>query len=420
MYSVVVVPLHRIGLFILYATPIDTPIMSIDLEWHKLDASLSRMLVDILNRQLTHTQRPSFIGPVEITSFDFGTHAPDVELVDLRDIHRDFLEDDSEAGSEQDNIKVTEGAPTVPGEDGDEDGFEWVSRRAARRGLAEDTLAYHHLPPHVRYGRGPAMDLFASTSTLYPGPPRDMWGTGAVPVQRNRSMPSLGDFRPAVALSSTSGVGVFHSGPLTSSPRGSTHGSASSIAVCHPTTRHASPTPDAPPPAPDKQQQEARPDLQLHLHLNWHSNLRLTLTTSLLINYPSPSFMSLPIKLSVTGLVFNGEVAVAYEGSRGRVHICILDELDPYGPACRRERSQSSTPSDVDDDTGGRREGKRLPVGQRLLPSIFIESEIGQADKHVLKNVTRVERFIQDVIRKTVEEELVFPNFHTLVMGDQQ
>jgi len=139
----------------------------------------------------------------------------------------------------------------------------------------------------------------------------------------------------------------------------------------------------------------------------------------LLINYPSPSFMSLPIKLSVTGLVFNGEVALAYEGSRGRVHVCILDELDPYGPACRRERSQSSTPPDMDDDTGGKREGKPLPVGQRLLPSILIESEIGQADKHVLKNVTRVERFIQDVIRKTVEEELVFPNFHTLVMGDQ-
>lgn len=129
--------------------------------------------------------------------------------------------------------------------------------------------------------------------------------------------------------------------------------------------------------------------------------------------------MSLPIKLSVTGLVFNGEVAVAYEGSRGRVHVCILDEQDPYGPACRRERSQSSTPSDVDEDTGGKREGKPLPVGQRLLPSIFIESEIGQADKHVLKNVTRVERFIQDVIRKTIEEELVFPNFHTLVMDDQ-
>ena len=50
----------------------------------------------------------------------------------------------------------------------------------------------------------------------------------------------------------------------------------------------------------------------------------------------------------------------------------------------------------------------------------FIESGTDQADKHVLKNVTRVERFIQDVIRKTVEEELVFPNFHTLVLPDSQ
>lgn len=384
--------------------------MSIDLEWHKLDASLAKTLVDVLNRQLTHTQRPSFIGPVEITGFDFGTHAPDVELVDLRDIHRDFLEDDPEdAESEQDNsVKAAESAAAVAEED--EDGFEWVSRRSARRGLAEDALAYHHLPPHVRYGRGPAVDLFASTPALYPGSPRDMWGA-VLPVQRNRSMPSLGDSRPIVAPRPSSGV--FH---LTSSSKGgSVHESTSSMAVGHPTTRHASPTPDAPP--PDLQQ--ARPDLQLHLHLNWHSNLRLTLTTSLLINYPSPSFMSLPIKLSVTGLVFNGEVALAYEGSRGRVHICILDDLDPYGPACRRERSQSSTPPDMDDDTGGKRDGKPLPVGQRLLPSILIESEIGQADKHMLKNVTRVERFIQDVIRKTVEEELVFPNFHTLVLDDQ-
>jgi len=60
----------------------------------------------------------------------------------------------------------------------------------------------------------------------------------------------------------------------------------------------------------------------------------------------------------------------------------------------------------------------REPAGQRLLPSIFIESEIGQADKHVLRNVSRLERFIQDMIRKTLEEELVWPNFHTILLGD--
>lgn len=202
------------------------------------------------------------------------------------------------------------------------------------------------------------------------------------------------------------------------------------------------------------------PNLQLHLHISWESNLRLTLTTSLLINYPSPMFMTLPIKLSITGLVFEGQLAVAYQGDKRRVHLCILDELDPYVPSApyrnrdSREKSNLNSPvvmsssqsrEDIttnlpsppgtrprtvplshqssEDSIGLRedaeREEKPLPIGQRLLPSIYIESEIGQADKHVLKNVMRVERFIQDVIRKSIVEELVFPNFHTLVLGDE-
>ncbi|KAG2103952.1 hypothetical protein BD769DRAFT_1654766 [Suillus cothurnatus] len=329
--------------------------MSIELEWQKLNSSLATTLVDILNRQLTTTQRPSFIGPIEISSLDFGTVPPDVELVDLRDIYRDFLEDsDSDSNSEPDheNVKVTEGAGD------DDDGFEIWRIIICRLISATGTV--------------PSVDLFTSTPALHAGPPRDVWGGGAMHV----SMPSLGS--------------VYDSMPRASS------------------------TPDKASSNPPSD----NPDLQLHLYLNWHSNLRLTLTTSLLINYPSPSFMSLPIKLSVTGLVFTGEVAVAYEGSRGRVHLCILDELDPYGPACKRPRSQTSSPPETDEDNG-KRDGKPLPIGQRLLPSILIESEIGQADKHVLKNVTRVERFIQDVIRNTVEEELVFPNFHTLIISDQ-
>ncbi|KAH7914024.1 hypothetical protein BJ138DRAFT_1144749 [Hygrophoropsis aurantiaca] len=366
--------------------------MSIDLEWLKLDSSLANTLVDILNKQLINTPRPSFIGPVEVTSLEFGTAAPDVELVDLRDIYRDFLEADSDDESDNEDVKVTEGAEE------DEDGYEWVSRKAARRGI-EEGPAYHHLPPHVRYGRSPSMDLFASTPSLH-GSPRDFWNGGSMAM----SVPGLGDFRPSA-------------GPGRPTP--SFYRSARDWRPPPPPVNSNTPSEPSPsPPVPVPPQDQTRPNIQLHLHLNWHSNLRLTLTTSLLINYPSPSFMSLPIKLSVTGLVFNGEVAVAYEGARGRVHLCVLDEMDPYGPACRRERSQSSTPPDLDEDAG-KRDGKPLPVGQRLLPSIFIESEIGQADKHVLKNVSRVERFIQDVIRKTVEEELVFPNFHTLILGDQ-
>ncbi|KAI0672810.1 mitochondrial distribution and morphology protein 12 [Trametes maxima] len=320
--------------------------MSIDLEWNRLDSSLADTLVELINRQLASTSRPSFIGPIEVTSFDFGQNAPDVELVDMRDIYRDFLEDDDE--DEDGEPSALKAAAELSDDD-----FEWVSRKAVRGKGFEDGPAYHHLPPHMRYGMGPGMDMLHSTPFL---PARRE-------SQRLEDAPS-------------------------------------------PTPSEHSPTPpQGPTPKPPQ-----HPNLQLHLHITWHSNLRITLTTSLLINYPSPMFMSLPIKLSVTGLLFNGEVVVAYEGERKRVHLC------------RDTPSSGGTPTEADDEVpvsaAGSRSGKPLPIGQRLLPTIFIESEIGQADKHVLKNVTRVERFIQDVIRKTIEEELVFPNFQTVVLSD--
>ncbi|KAF5386725.1 hypothetical protein D9615_001523 [Tricholomella constricta] len=390
--------------------------MSIDLEWGKLDSSLSSYLVEVLNRQLTNAERPSFIGPVEVTSLDFGSASPDVELVDLRDIYRDFLDDDDDDDLDRGPVKVTEGAE-------DDDGFEWVSRRAAGR---EEGLSYHHLPPHMRYGPYGSASMFASPPSLTT--PVDPWNPGM-------SLPSLSDNRVPYS--------PWPNGPpMYRSPSPATPFYAQSVndfEAEHPempmrapqsSSHDANTDPSHTQAEPDQlAQQNQHPNLQVHLHVNWQSDLRITLTTSLLINYPSPMFMSLPIKLSVTGLIFNGELAVAYEGERRRIHICILDDLDPYGPAAasdrpKRDSMSSSTPPELDDESPSAgsapaRPSKPLPVGQRLLPSIYIESEIGQADKHVLKNVTRVERFIQDVIRRTVEEELVFPNFHTLVMGEQ-
>ena len=114
---------------------------------------------------------------------------------------------------------------------------------------------------------------------------------------------------------------------------------------------------------------------------------------------------------SLTGLGRPSVAADGVDGAGGEVDAVTPPEID--------EALGAGSGNGGTGSSGGRRDGKPAPVGQRLLPSIFIESEIGQADKHVLKNVTRVERFIQDVIRKTVEEELVFPNFQTFVLGDQ-
>lgn len=98
--------------------------------------------------------------------------------------------------------------------------------------------------------------------------------------------------------------------------------------------------------------------------------------------------MSLPLKLSITGLQLAADIIVAFDGEKNRVHLTIIDEGDEEG----------------------------VPVGMRLLPEMRIDSEVGHSDAHVLRNVGKIERFIADVMRKTLVDELVFPNFHTIAL----
>jgi len=68
--------------------------VSVDLNWDDLTSELANSPVDIPNRQLSSITRPSFIGPVKVLSFDSGNVPPDVEVIDIRNMHPDFLEDE--------------------------------------------------------------------------------------------------------------------------------------------------------------------------------------------------------------------------------------------------------------------------------------------------------------------------------------
>ncbi|QRV74922.1 pyruvate dehydrogenase E1 component alpha subunit [Ceratobasidium sp. AG-Ba] len=379
--------------------PIIWSLRSVELAWEQLQQSLADSLVDALNRTLSSVARPSFIGPTEVTSFEFGTNAPEVEVVDVRDIHRDFLEDDSEDSGEEERPGYDEG-------DEEEEEYEWVSRRQQ----LTMPLSMPQTPGHLMHGQS-----FGA---------RDFFGAGVGGIGIHGLPRTLGS--GGVALAGVGGVGIGVS-PLRQSGRRS------------PIYEEREPEEEAPmkPSATNEDEPPnpaLAPSLQMHLHVLFNSNLRLAVKTSVLLNYPSESFLTLPVKLVVTGLVFDGEVVVAYEGPRRRVHLCIVDDMDPYGLASdRRNRTvnlNTSTESlqvpGADNGSLGASEAQQpspspidrsLPIGQRLLPSILIETEIGQADKHVLRNVSRVERFIQDVMRKTLEDELVFPNFHTMILG---
>lgn len=285
--------------------------MSFDIAWSALDAGLTASVVEFLTGAFASAQRPSYLGQVTVTSFSFGDAQPAVQLLDLSDIHHEFLDADEEE--------------------------EQLARNAAA--AARTGPHWEGEPKPVRTGQ-PRSGL-QHGSTL---------------------------FAPALPHSLASGYSSYRSSSLDRPPYAES-------------SNHLSAAPSS-----------FQPSLQLHLQVTYTGNMHIGLATSLLVNFPSPLFMSLPLKLAVTSLAFSGTFIVAYEGDRRRVHLSILD---PKEAEDGNDTSQWTFESPT--------------AGARILSSAVVESEVGQSDKHVLKNVGKVEKFVVDVMRTTLENEIVFP-----------
>jgi len=158
-------------------------------------------------------------------------------------------------------------------------------------------------------------------------------------------------------------------------------------------------------------------DMQAVFRIRYAGDVKLLLTADILLDYPMPSFVGIPVRLSVTGLTFDGVGVVAY--IRKRVHFCFLSPEDALVAVGADEESgrggggggEEAIPSRS--GTGGRA-GK---VGG-LLQEIRVESEIGQREggRQSLKNVGKVERFVLEQVRRIFEEEFVYPSFWTFLV----
>jgi distribution and morphology protein 12 len=277
--------------------------MSVDLDWESLDEELAKQCLGFLQRAFKEARRPSYLDEVEVTSFAFGSEAPSVELVEVRDIYREFVEAEDEAELDEEDERPP--------------------------------------PPSLR-----RLDDLGRASTAVPVPP--LSSTASTPA------------RPS------------HHYPLHSAAEPPSQAASEPV-------RHHKPDRDRirPPPLPSPSTNPAL-SLQLHLRVLYSGTMRIGLRTALLVHYPAAQFMALPLALAVTGIAFTGIVVVAYEGEKRRVHVSVLDEA------------------------GG--DGRRGPrAGERLLTALVVESEVGEADRHVLRNVGKVEKFVLEVARRTLE-----------------
>jgi distribution and morphology protein 12 len=361
-------------------------------------SSLTSHIISVLNTQLASASRPSFIGPIEITNLDFGSNAPDIEIKDIRDVWRAFDDDDDEDEDEEGYEEPVEHL---------EEEYRFDSRRAS--GRSGDHYDPGLMSPGAGTSRRPSMSMGMAGLGMGMGMGMGAgMGTGmntGMGMDHERERDVFDDNASVFSSNrrqSVHAVGLGARGiGLPRAPSIHGHGYAASI-ISHPmspgiSTRHPAlththishpPSPARPPIKPKKSTPSQIPSIQLHINLTHTSDLTLTLLTSLTVHYPASVFMSLPLKLSITGLQLAADIIVAFDGEKNRVHLTILDEGDEEG----------------------------VPVGMRLLPEMRIDSEIGHSDAHVLRNVGKIERFIADVMRKTLVDELVFPNFHTIAL----
>jgi len=141
-------------------------------------------------------------------------------------------------------------------------------------------------------------------------------------------------------------------------------------------------------------------DLQTVFRVRYAGDVKLSLTAEILLDYPMPSFVGIPVKLNITGLSFDGVAVLAY--IRKRAHFCFLSPEDAYAAI--------GAEGEADHHSGMKMGG--------LLHEIKVESEIGQREngKQVLKNVGKVEKFVLEQVRRIFEDEFVYPSFWTFLV----
>ncbi|OBT88638.1 hypothetical protein VE02_04002 [Pseudogymnoascus sp. 03VT05] len=414
--------------------------MSIDLNWETVTSgpdgiALAETIRTFIHDRFQTVTLPRFIKSVKVHTFEFGSVAPEIELKDICDPLADFYEENDE-----------ESASDEEAEGGGDVGWKPPTTTPEARTLRErrrtDREARSSRPPHDRNSALYADTRFTGTRGLQPseqgnsffGPHTPGISGGTSNLNYFHSHLASGLSGTQTPLAAVAGAHLPHGWPDHSAQsrnrRISHHHSASGSSMAPsmgdaaqqvlergsvstfspPGTRP--PTQDGllneaiddEPTSPPRRFKEPRvEDLQTVFRVRYSGDIRLSLTAEILLDYPMPSFVGIPLKLNITGLSFDGVAVLAY--IRKKAHFCFLsheDALNAIGP------------EDLDDPAG-------TPNGLKmggLLQEIKVESEIGQREngKQVLKNVGKVEKFVLEQVRRIFEDEFVYPSFWTFLV----
>ncbi|KAL2845730.1 hypothetical protein BJY01DRAFT_247551 [Aspergillus pseudoustus] len=423
--------------------------MSIEVDWGTATSgpdgeALAERIRSFIHDKFQQVPLPRFIRSVQVHSFEFGTIAPDLEIKDFCEPFADFYEDDDDDATSEISEQLGHDNPwhetqpelnepsfredvPINGHQSLRDPFDIDHRHLPSSPLRSPIALGDHLNPHFLPRAGTPgipggtstlgyhlMSLGGLSGTQTPlaavaggSPFANNWADSTGQGSRGGNRPSP-HYRPDADIDS--------SNPTSRPSTASTHPSGSnknSRDESHPDEHHTedSTQPSDPLGLPPRMRERRPEDFQVLCHAKYVGDIRISLTAEILLDYPMPSFVGLPLKLNVTGVTFDGVAVIAY--IRKRVHFCFLSPEDAYALV------GSPDPDHIQPEagaSGGSSETKQKGLG--LLQEIRVESEIGRKEdgKQVLKNVGKVERFVLAQVRRIFEEELVFPSFYTFLV----
>ncbi|APA09689.1 hypothetical protein SS1G_06139 [Sclerotinia sclerotiorum 1980 UF-70] len=431
--------------------------MSIDLNWETLTTgpdgiALAEKIRDFVHAKFQTVTLPRFIKGVKVHTFDFGSIAPEVELKDICDPLPDFYEDldDDDGGSDEDD----EGSNSCQTDEENEAAKTLRERRKMDRveRTANGSSNVSNPPSYTdtRYPGLRSMQASGDNGSPFLGVSTPGIPGGTSNLSYFHSQLASGFSGTQTPLAAVAGAHLPQGWPDRPSPslhmsalRNQSHtslshtaserpmtppqiadlsqqsirekASASTLAVSSsttgPVTRGGATEKTIPeeqtsegeePTSPPRRFREPKPeDLQTVFRVRYSGNIRLSLTVDILLDYPMPSFVGIPVRLNITGLSFDGVAVLAY--IRKRAHFCFLSPEDAYAAIGADEKEAGGS--------GGMKMGA-------LLHEIKVESEIGQREngKQVLKNVGKVEKFVLEQVRRIFEDEFVYPSFWTFLV----
>lgn len=381
--------------------------MSFEINWETLQADgdqFSESIRAFLDNRFKEMTLPSYLKSISVTSFELGNIAPSIEIKRITDPFPEFYMDDDD---DDDELEVSNE------NDNDNDN----TNNSSNNNSNDSTRSSDGNQVNESNQLGSDVPSLIANSTIQSTvertvnePPEyqtdedrsessDHTSSSANPINRfsrfNNSFSSTNIYSPNNLHFPTSLQSGFLSGmrsPFHPQWQNTSH-SPLHVPPLFPVI--SSSTPEVPA-TPDLASPVAKPgrenDIQLYLHIKYKGDIKVGIETTLLVNYPSPNFVSLPLKLTMTGLEMSSIAALAYIDRK--IHFSFICDADDEGNAVS------------------------LSAHDRveIIRDIKIDSEIGdqEGNSPVLRNVGKIERFLLERIRHLARDELAWPGWITI------